>query len=188
MPLYEFYCEPCHTIYTFRFPRVDTQTIPSCPVCNHTLKKEVSRVNCILRTVAPEQADAEGDFSTEELNDARRNDLLARMEHRLQALEADDGSPEEAVALMQRMAQEGGYRFSDDVAEAFARLESGEDPERVCDAFSEVFNAENPFASDEAKTAIPAAAHCERLRRYMVPPRHDPTWYDLPHPDAGVQS
>lgn len=185
MPLYEFYCEPCHTIYTFRFPRVDTQTIPTCPVCKHALKKEVSRVNCILRKDSSAPADSECTFSAAELEDAQRNDLLAQMERRLHALDESDGSPAEALALMQRMAHEGGYQFNSDVAEAFARIEAGEDPEKVCDAFDEVFNAENPFASTDGSGA-PATQHA--VWRYFTPPRHDPTWYDPPKLSQGGQT
>lgn len=186
MPLYEFYCEPCHTIYTFRFPRVDIRTIPLCPVCKHALKKEVSRVNCILRKNTPSSADTEGNFSSEEIEDAQRNDLLAQMERRLQALDESDGSPAEALALMQRMAQEGGYQFNSDIAEAFARIEAGEDPEKVCETFDEVFNADNPFASADASDT-PAAQHAA-VWRYFTPPRHDPTWYDLPNLSPGDQT
>ncbi len=185
MPLYEFYCEPCHTIYTFRFPRVDTQTVPPCPICQHALKKEVSRVNCILRKSTPAATDADGDFSAEEIEDAQRNDLLARMEHRLRALDDADGSPAEALAVMQRMAQESGYQFNDDVAEAFARIESGEDPEKVCEVFDEVFNVDNPFSKET--TDATTAQHAAALRRYFTPPRHDPTWYDPSSVPSGGQ-
>ncbi|MCL1921947.1 MAG: zinc ribbon domain-containing protein, partial [Kiritimatiellaeota bacterium] len=67
MPLYEFYCEPCHTVFTFRAMRVDTETRPSCPVCKAPLKREVSTFAHIMKgqsAPAPDGADApqgEGD-------------------------------------------------------------------------------------------------------------------------------
>jgi len=33
MPIYEFYCEPCHTIYNFFSRSVNTGKRPACPKC-----------------------------------------------------------------------------------------------------------------------------------------------------------
>ena len=44
MPIYEFYCPPCHTIYSF-FARTLKQAIePKCPKCGRKkLEKKISR-------------------------------------------------------------------------------------------------------------------------------------------------
>ena len=34
MPIYEFYCEDCDTIYNFFSRRIDTETQPHCPKCS----------------------------------------------------------------------------------------------------------------------------------------------------------
>jgi len=34
MPVYEFYCPDCHTIFNFFSRRVDTETRPTCPACS----------------------------------------------------------------------------------------------------------------------------------------------------------
>ena len=45
MPIYEFYCADCHTIYSFFSRRVNTEKIPACPDsrCGRTaLARQVS--------------------------------------------------------------------------------------------------------------------------------------------------
>ena len=43
MPIYEFYCQQCHTIYNFLSRTVNTEKVPNCPKCkNVTLQRKVS--------------------------------------------------------------------------------------------------------------------------------------------------
>ena len=44
MPIYEFYCNACHTVYQFFSRTVNTEKIPSCPRCkNAELKLNLSK-------------------------------------------------------------------------------------------------------------------------------------------------
>ena len=44
MPIYEFYCRDCHTIFNFFARRVDTETVPKCPKHGkHKLQRQMSR-------------------------------------------------------------------------------------------------------------------------------------------------
>lgn len=170
MPLYEFYCEACHTLYTFRSPRVDTVTLPACPDCGGTLKREVSAFSHSVRGEARAGAEADpGDLD-------RMDVAAAKLSERLHALEREDADPRDAVRVMRELAREGGLRFNREVREAMARIEAGEDPEQIEETFREVFDTENPFESDR-EAADPAAAGWRRRRH---PPRRDPVWRDLP--------
>lgn len=43
MPVYEFYCEPCHTIFSFYSKTVrSSKDCPACPLCSGNLKKRVT--------------------------------------------------------------------------------------------------------------------------------------------------
>ena len=43
MPIYEFFCPDCNTVFNFYSPTVNTRKIPSCPQCQHReLKKLLS--------------------------------------------------------------------------------------------------------------------------------------------------
>ena len=44
MPIYEFYCRDCHTVYSFFTPRMDTERQPACPRCElQDLERKPSR-------------------------------------------------------------------------------------------------------------------------------------------------
>lgn len=181
MPLYEFYCEACHTIFTFRSSRVDTATVPGCPACGRPLKREVSVFAHIVRG-ASKAPDAAGDAT--EPGDAmsdRLEQAAGRLGERLQALDDDDADPRDAVRVMRELADAGGLRFNAEVREAMARIEAGEDPERIDEQFSEVFDTDNPFeAGDAPEASVSARAWLRKLRG----PARDPNWYDL-MPDRG---
>jgi putative FmdB family regulatory protein len=174
MPLYEFYCEPCHTVFTFRSGRVDTVTVPPCPRCGMALKREVSSFAHIIRG-ASQPADGAGDGPVDDGMGERMEQAAARLGDRLQALDADDADPREAVHVMRELAEAGGLRFNAGVREAMARIEAGEDPEKIDEQFSEVFDADNPFEAGDAPGAATGRAWLRRLRG----PARDPNWYDM---------
>lgn len=180
MPLYEFYCEPCHTVFTFRSPRVDTATVPACPACGARLRREVSSfAHCVKGAGAAEPgggAEAEPDGASAD----RMARVMEQMGERIQSLDDADADPREAVKVMRAMAEAGGLSFSAEVREALARIEAGEDPEKVDEEFAEVFETDNPFADGAAEAGGRASALWRRLRG----PRRDPVWRDL-KPDAG---
>ncbi|HNX35982.1 MAG TPA: zinc ribbon domain-containing protein [Kiritimatiellia bacterium] len=171
MPLYEFYCEPCHTVFTFRSARVDTVTLPSCPRCGKALRREVSPFAHIVRGAVTEPGceplPGEGVSRIEE--------AAARLGERLQALEDDGADPADAVRTMKELAAAEGLHFNKEVREAMARIEAGEDPEKIDGEFSEVFDTVNPFADGDGEEQKRGTAWLRRLRG----PAHDPKWYDL---------
>ena len=42
MPIYEFYCADCHTIFNFLSKAVNTSKRPPCPKCRRKLERQVS--------------------------------------------------------------------------------------------------------------------------------------------------
>lgn len=172
MPLYEFYCEPCHTIYTFRSAKVDTSTVPACPVCGAQLKREVSPFAHIVNGgTSPTGIDSD------EIANAKEEDIIAKMSNRMDEMDGDDEDPSRAVKTMREMAKAGGLKFNKDVEEAFSRIEAGEDPEKIDEEFKEVFDdTHNPF--DDSKGDTLKIKPSELWRRLHAP-RRDPKWYDL---------
>lgn len=174
MPLYEFYCEPCHTVFTFRSPRVDTATVPACPACGASLKREVSSFAHIVRGASAPEADADAGAAE------RMEQVMAKMGDRIQELDDEDADPREAVKVMREMAVAGGLAFNAEVREAMARIEAGEDPAKIDEEFADVFETDNPFAETDGAVGGRVSALWRRLRG----PRRDPRWYDL-RPDGG---
>ena len=169
MPLYEFYCEPCHTVFTFRSARVDTVTVPLCPRCGKGLKREISSFAHIVSGAVKEEPGGEAAGAE------RMGQAAEQLGERLQALDDDDADPREAVRVMRELASAGGLHFNKEVREAMARIEAGEDPEKIDEEFSEVFDTDNPFAEGEAEGAPRGVSWLRRLRG----PARDPKWYDL---------
>lgn len=168
MPLYEFYCQPCHMMFTFRSQRVDTVTLPTCPQCGSALKREVSPFAHSVRGAIKEGGDQAGG--------ADRMDLLAaQLGEKLQALDDDDAEPRDAVRIMRELASAGGVCFNKDVQEAMARIEAGEDPEKIDEELREVLDAENPFLEEGSSEKKPDAETQLRLRA----PLRDPKWHDM---------
>ena len=167
MPLYEFYCEPCHVLFTFRSATVDTVTVPLCPRCGKTVQRQVSPFAHMIRGAAKEPGGDAPDGSR------RLEQAAAQLGDRLQALDDDDADPREAVRVMRDLADAGGLNFNKEVREAMARIEAGEDPEKIDEAFREVFDTDNPFAEEEGEKRDGSW-----LRRLREPVR-DPKWYDL---------
>ena len=169
MPLYEFYCEPCHTVFTFRSQRVDTATVPACPVCGRKLAREVSSFAHIVKGKNSAEPAEDGEAAS------RMDRVMAQMGERLQSLDDDDADPREAVKVMKELASAGGMTFNKEVREAMARIEAGEDPEKIDEEFSEVFETDNPFADGDGEPGAKSPDWWRRLRG----PRRDPKWYDL---------
>lgn len=173
MPLYEFYCEPCHAIFTFRSARVDTSTHPSCPVCGKVLKREISGFAPIVKGRTADLS--EGPAPAEAAQ--RLETVMSSMGDRIQALDDADAAPGDAVKIMREMAEAEGVHFSRDVEEAMGRIEAGEDPEKVDSEFQEIFDGDQLFAPDTSGAS--RSGHLIDRLRHLRPPRRDPTWHTL---------
>jgi len=170
MPIYEFYCEPCHTIFNFLSKRVNTTATPPCPTCTRPLSRQVSAF-AHLRGRSGGQADDDAP----PMDDARMEQAMAAMGSEIESL-GDDTDPRQAATLMRRFAQASGMKFNAAVEEALGRMASGEDAGTIETEFGEALEAANPFAND-----ADAAAKTARLKRLLraAGPRRDPTLYDL---------
>ena len=173
MPIYEFYCEPCHTIFNFLSKRVNTTATPPCPKCAQTLSRQVSAFAQLRQTTS---ADSAADDGTPPMDESRMEQAMAAMGSEIENL-GDDSDPQQAASLMRRFAESSGIKFNATVEEALARMSSGEDPEAVEAEFGDALASANPFADD----ADGGAAKADQLKRLLRAsgPRRDPKWYDL---------
>ena len=174
MPLYEFYCDPCHTIFSFLSKKIDTTTRPPCPKCGHLLSRQVSAF-AHLRHAKGSDGDGAADDGMPPMDEARMEQALAGMGPELENL-GEDADPRQAANLMRRFAQASGMKFNATIEEALNRMAAGEDPDAVEAEFGDALESENPFA-DSAE----AGARVNQLKRLLRAsgPRRDPKWYDL---------
>jgi putative FmdB family regulatory protein len=162
MPVYEFYCEKCNTIYNFFSRKINNDRIPDCPKCKTVrLKKKISLFNT-LSGKAKESEDGMPDIDESRLEKAM--EMLGR-----EAGSINEDDPKQAANLLRKLTDAAGLNLGPGFQEALARLERGEDPETIEQEMGDLFDAENPF-----QPAAPAGS-----KNRSQKPRVDETLYEL---------
>jgi len=165
MPVYEFYCSDCHTIFNFIASQVNTEKKPACPKCQRPdLEKRVSRF-AFSKGRKEEPADSMPDIDEARLEKAMLG-LVGEMEG------MDENDPRQMARFMKKFAEATGMNMDSGMDEAIRRLEAGEDLEQLEAEMGELFNEESMdslFSKDGIKG----------LKRKYTPPAHDDTLYPL---------
>ena len=168
MPIYEFYCQDCHTIFNFFSKGVNVSKQPKCPRCKkRTLSREIS-----LFSTAKAGAGEEGPESDLPFDDAKMGQAMEALASEAEGMSEDD--PKAAVALMRKFSNMTGVEFGDHMQEALRRMEAGEDPEAIESEMGSLLEEEEPFILPQEGTESPKTEKRQRGK-----PRHDPTLYDL---------
>jgi len=163
MPVYEFYCADCHTVFNFLSRRVNTEKRPACPRCGRPeLERQVSRF--ALSRGRDEEPSAEGmpDMDGERMERAMES-LAGEMEG------VDENDPRQMARFMRRFTEATGVDLGAGAEEAIRRLEAGEDPDRVEEEMGQLLDAGNPFAPEGVRG----------LKRRLRAPERDETLYSL---------
>lgn len=164
MPIYEFYCCTCNTVYSFFSKTVNTTKVPCCPKCRDTvLTRQVSMF--AFTGKASETADS-NDLPIDE----------SKMEQAVQLLagEADsirEDDPRQAATLMRKLSDMTGLKLGQGMEEALHRMEKGEDPEKIETEMGQLLEEEDPFIIPDKKP--------DRLGSQAHQPLRDETLYDL---------
>jgi putative FmdB family regulatory protein len=171
MPVYEFYCPDCHTVYNFFSRRVDTSTRPSCPACGRPELERQASLFAISkgRGESEENADLPPGMDEEKMMRAFES-MAGDFEN------VDENDPKQAAKMMRRLFDSTGIKLGDGMAEAIRRMEAGDDPDRIEAEMGDQLEAEDPFAGTSVKSALP---DLKELRRELLPPKRDETWYPL---------
>jgi putative FmdB family regulatory protein len=175
VPIYEFYCSPCHTIFSFFASRPEPNRKPSCPRCGQPeLERRPSRF--ATRRSRPEGEGPTSEGETEFDPFAQLDE--ATMERAMDQLVAEFGDlegegPEEPQALarfLRRFTQLTGLEAGPKLEHLLERLERGEDPEALENEFGEEGEGDEDLAElfRSRKEAV-----LRRLRK----PRTDETLY-----------
>jgi len=140
MPIYEFYCIQCNTVYKFLSKRVNTDTIPDCPRCRSIkLNRKVSLFNTSTGTDNTDAADRMMPQLDEEKMEKAMN-MIAR-----EAENINEEDPRQATSLMRKLSDAAGLKMSANMEEALSRIEQGEDPDKVEQEMSSILENEDPF-------------------------------------------
>lgn len=163
MPIYEFYCADCHTIFNFFSKTVNTRKQPTCPNCRtRVLDRWMSAFS--IAGKAREDGDLE-DLPVDEEKMERAMRMLAGEAERI-----DENDPKQAANLMRKLTGMTGLELGAGMEEALRRMESGEDPEQIEAEMGDLLESEDPFQTSVKKGS--------RSGRHPAP-RRDETLYDL---------
>ena len=160
MPIYEFFCAECNTVFNFYSPTINTSKSPPCPKCeNRALKRMMST----FATVSGSKE--EGDTDDLPLDESKMEKALQVMEKEMYNIKEDD--PRQMASLLRKMTEAAGGNLDEGMEEALGRLEAGEDPESIEAEMGDKLNPENIF-SDQKKRG-------KRSKKIA----YDETLYDL---------
>lgn len=140
MPIYEFYCGKCNTIYNFLSRSIQPDKRPNCPRCKRAkLEKQVS---LFAQTgQAREEGGEEGPpLPMDESKMERAIDALAR-----EADSVSEDDPRQAAGLMRKFSSMTGMELGAGMKEALNRLEAGEDPDAIEAELGDRLEREDPF-------------------------------------------
>ena len=166
MPIYEYFCPECNTIYSFFSRSVSPGKKPACPVCKRkNLERQISLFTAGGGSGKKELGE---DFPVDE----------ARMEKAVTQLAGEAGNinendPKQAAQLMRKFSGMTGLKFNDGIQEALQRLEKGEDPDKIESEMGNLMEGDNPFQqSGDGKGT-------KNQRKPNQPVKRDPGLYEL---------
>ncbi|HNY65554.1 MAG TPA: zinc ribbon domain-containing protein [Deltaproteobacteria bacterium] len=149
MPIYEFYCHKCNTVYNFFSRSVNTEKIPLCPTCKDVpLKRKVSLFAAITGK-GRDEADEEGGMPP--IDESKMERAMAMLAS--EAGKMNDDDPRQAARLMRKLSEATGLRMGAGMEEALSRMERGEDPDRIEAEMGDLLEGEEPFVMEERSSA-----------------------------------
>ena len=165
MPIYEFYCKKCNTIYKFYSRTIDTSTIPKCPICKRI---KLERMFSSFATLSKRGGGDEPDTEMPDIDESKLERAIAMLEKETQGI--DDNDPGQAADLMRKLTDAAGISLGEGMEEALSRMERGEDPDKIEEELGDLLSDESfSFESKKKKGA----------KKATPKPRVDETLYEL---------
>jgi putative FmdB family regulatory protein len=133
MPIYEFYCADCHTVFSFFSARVAPEARPACPRCG---RPELPRRPSRFATPRPGRAEPEAEDADLDplagVDDERLERAFESMASEFEGL--DDSAqpdPRQLSRVLRRFTELTGLEAGPKLRDVLDRLERGEDPESL---------------------------------------------------------
>ena len=170
MPIYEFICPKNQRIYSFFARSIScADKVPKCPDNpKWKLERLLSHFAVTGRAKEPSAAPAGG------MDDSKMEAAMEAMEREFGGVaESENPDPRALAAMMRRMGELTGEKMPPQMNEVIARLEKGEDPEKLEADYGDVFDA-----MDSAPDESPLGEMKRRLRRTPRVSR-DPALYEM---------
>lgn len=130
MPMYEFFCNDCNTIFTFFSRSINTEKVPACPKnASHTLSRMVSRFAITGKAKGSEDAHGEDGMPDLPFDEAKMERAIESLASEADNINEDD--PRQAANLMRKLTEMSGLKLGDKMEDALSRMEAGEDPDAI---------------------------------------------------------
>jgi putative FmdB family regulatory protein len=148
MPIYEFYCKKCNTIYKFFSRTVNTEKIPKCPNCKTIrLKRQIS-----LFAISSGKKEEDSDVMPP-IDESKMEKAMGMLAQEAGKIDEDD--PRQAAQLMRKLSESTGVKMGPGMEEALHRLEQGEDPEKIEEELGDLLEEEEPFIMEsKSKSSV----------------------------------
>jgi len=164
MPIYEFYCRDCNTLFNFFSKTINTTQKPKCPKCKtRTLTRQISVVAFTGRVKE------DGDLDDLPFDSSKMEQAMQMLAGEADKMNEDD--PKQAANLMRKLSDMTGLKLGDGMDEALRRMEKGEDPEQVEAELGDILEEEDPFSLQ--------AKESKNIKTRRKEPLRDETLYDL---------
>ncbi len=164
MPIYEFYCPDCNTIFSFFSKTINTRKKPLCPRCKKVrLARQMSSFAMTGRAVAEDQMT---DLPFDDSKVEKAMGMLAA-----QAEMMNENDPRQAADMVRKLTDITGMELGPGMQEALTRMESGEDPDKIEAEMGDLLEGEDPFT-----LAVKKSPSGDKKK---PGPNRDETLYDL---------
>ena len=168
MPVYEYYCQDCHTIYSFRSSGFEEKRGPKCPDCGKgKLEKQIS-----MFAISKGRSEEDADFP--DLDETAMEKAMAAMESEMSGMDEED--PRAMARFMRKLYDTTGLKLGDGIEEAIRRMEAGEDPDKIEEEMGDELDGDDMlFAGKDGSRRL----DLKGIRRKLTPPRVDKTLYEM---------
>jgi hypothetical protein len=123
MPIYEFYCGDCNTLYSFFSATIDTATL--------------------TRSTDSGGEDEDDPFAA--LDERQMEAAMASLEQELGGLDEENPDPRHLANALRKVGQATGLEMGPKMEEMLSQLESGADPDSLEDEMGDLDGSDDSF-------------------------------------------
>lgn len=176
MPIYEYYSADTHKIYSFYARKlVGPDVVPRCPEGGGNRMERVLSPFAITGR-AKEKTEEPGGEGMPDLDPQREAEMM-KLAGEMSGMNEENPDPRQLGRLMRRMMDITGEKMPEPMLEMLARMEKGEDPEKLEAEYGDVLDDDSMGDLGLGK-GEGEKSPVGTLRR-RLPPRRDPTLYEM---------